>query len=139
VEAAGGNRSLVGLIPYTFRLPESIDWLRDTVTHLGNVGLVIIDPLANHTGEANTDRESEVRTALMPLGVAAHELGVPIIGVRHISTKEAKGDALGRILGSTAWIGIPRVVLAAVKDRDNPDVVHVRPAKGNRVRGSESG
>ncbi len=139
VEAAGGNRSLVGLIPHTFTLPLSADWLRQQIIAIGNVGLVIIDPLSNHTGAANTDKESEVRGALMPLGVIAHELQVPILGIRHITTKEAKGGALSHILGSTAWIGVPRVVLAAVKDPDQGDLVHVHPIKGNRVPVNESG
>lgn len=139
VEAAGGNRSLVGLIPHTFQLPDSIAWLRETVSNYTNVGLVLIDPLSNHTGRAKTDNEEEVRNALMPLGIMAGELNVPILGVRHITTKEAKGGALGHILGSTAWIGVPRVVIAAVKDPVTPSVVHVRAIKGNRVSTSDAG
>ncbi len=139
IEAAGGDRSLIGLIPHTFTLPAGADWLRDQVIAIGDVGLVIIDPISNHTGSANTDKESEVRSALMPLGVLAHELQIPILGIRHITTKEAKGGALSHILGSTAWIGVPRVVLAAVKDPAKPEVVHVHPIKGNRVPINESG
>jgi len=139
VEAAGGDRSMVGLIPHTFQLPASADWLIARLRDFENIGLVIIDPISNHTGTTNTDRENEVRTALMPLGVIAHELDVPILGVRHITTKEAKGGALMHILGSTAWIGVPRVVLAAVKDPTDPETVHVKPIKGNRVPISEAG
>lgn len=130
---------MVGLIPHTFQLPASADWLIARLRDFENIGLVIIDPISNHTGTTNTDRENEVRTALMPLGVIAHELDVPILGVRHITTKEAKGGALMHILGSTAWIGVPRVVLAAVKDPTDPETVHVKPIKGNRVPISEAG
>jgi hypothetical protein len=130
---------MVGLIPHTFQLPDSADWLIQRLRDFEDIGLVIIDPISNHTGTTNSDRENEVRTALMPLGVIAHELDVPILGIRHITTKEAKGGALMHILGSTAWIGVPRVVLAAVKDPTDPETVHVKPIKGNRVPVSESG
>lgn len=139
VEAAGGNRERVYLIPHTFQLPGDIDWLRETVETIGDVGLVIIDPLGNHTGAANTDRDSDVRVALMPLAVLANEIRVPLIGVRHISTKDVSGGALRKVLGSTAWIGVPRVVLAVANDPRDPATVHVHPIKGNRVPASEGG
>ena len=144
VEAAGGDRSLVAMPPTSFQLPRDIDWLRGYVHSIsglghGAVGLIAVDPLANHTGAANTDRENEVRTALMPLAVFVNEIRIPTVGVRHLSTKEAKGGALAKVLGSTAWIGVPRVVLVAVADSDDPSIVHVHPVKGNRVGRSESG
>ena len=139
VEAAGGNRERVYLIPHTFQLPGDIDWLRETVETIGDVGLVIIDPLGNHTGAANTDRDSDVRVALMPLAVLANELRLPLIGVRHISTKDVSGGALRKVLGSTAWIGVPRVVLVAAQDTSDPAILHVHPIKGNRVPAREGG
>jgi hypothetical protein len=139
VEVAGGDRERVFLIPHSFRLPDDVDWLRETARALGELGLVIIDPLGNHTGDANTDRESDVRYALMPLAVLANELRVPIIGVRHITTKESSGGALRKVLGSTAWIGVPRVVLAAAQDTTDKAILHLHPIKGNRVPPGESG
>ena len=75
----------------------------------------------------------------MPLAALVHELGIPTVGVRHLSTKEAKGGALAKVFGSTAWIGVPRVVLAAVADSSDPALVHVQPIKGNRVPRGEAG
>ena len=140
VQAAGGDRERVYLIPYTFTLPDHIDWLRKTVAEIGDVGLVIIDPVGNHTGTANTDRESEVRVALMPLAVLANRLQVPVLAIRHFSTmKELSGGAISKILGSTAWVGVPRVVLGVARDVADPAVLHVHPIKGNRVPASEGG
>lgn len=144
VEAAGGDRSLVAIPPGTFSLPRDIDWLREYVEQInelgrGPVGLIGVDPLSNHTGTANTDREAEVRAALMPLASLVHELGIPTVGVRHLSTKESKGGAMAKVLGSTAWIGVPRVVLGAVRDTGDPTLVHVAPIKGNRRPAGEGG
>lgn len=144
IEAAGGDRSLVAMPPGTFSLPRDIDWLREYVEQInelgrGEVGFISIDPLANHTGTANTDREGEVRSALMPLASLVHELRIPTVGVRHLSTKESKGGAMAKVLGSTAWIGVPRVVLGAVRDTGDPSLVHIAPIKGNRRPAGESG
>jgi hypothetical protein len=75
----------------------------------------------------------------MPLAVLVNELRIPTVGARHLSTKEARGGALAKVLGSTAWIGVPRVVLAAVSDSSDPAIVHVQPIKGNRVPRGENG
>jgi DNA-binding transcriptional ArsR family regulator len=137
VVVAGGDPARVSSIKGSFRLPDDAPWLIDLAEKIGDVGLIVIDPLGNHTGGANTDRESDVRQALMPLAGAAVELRCPIIGVRHITTKASAGSALGKILGSTAWIAVPRVALIAALDADG--VLHVRDRKANRVAVSEAG
>jgi len=139
VEAAGGDRSQVALIPSTFRLPEGIEWLRTTIDTIGNVGLIVIDPIGNHLGVANTDRDGEVRGALMPLAVFANEIHLPVLGIRHFTTKELATGAVAKILGSTAWVGIPRVVLGVAADNNDPSLVHVSAIKGNRAAGGENG
>jgi hypothetical protein len=133
IEVAGGNRAKVGLIPKDFRLPRDTDWLRATTLSVPGLGLVVIDYLESHDGNS----DGEVRSTLLPLATLASELSVPMLGIRHISVKEARGNVLGRILGSTAWVGVPRVVLVAVKDKQ--DNVHVHPIKGNRIAGREAG
>lgn len=137
VEAAGGNRQLCGVVSSNFTLPGDIGWMRSTIEGIGNVGIVIIDPLSNHTGTAKGNDEEDVRQALMPLGLMAAELNVPVIGIRHISTKEKPGEALTRILGATAWIGVPRAVLVAAKDPAGS--LHVHPVKGNRSKTNGNG
>jgi hypothetical protein len=143
VEVAGGDRDLIALPPHSFRLPRDIDWLRDYVDRVekerGRAGLIAIDPISNHTGKANTDSDSEVRDALQPLASLIAEIRIPTIAVRHLSTKDAKTSALSKIIGSTAWVGVPRAVLIAVADAEDQTVVHVHPAKGNRVARAEAG
>lgn len=138
VEAAGGDRRRVALIPNEFLLPRDAEWLEGYATDtVPDVGLIVIDPLANHTGSAQSNIDEEVRLALQPLASLASSLDIPVIGVRHLTVKEAKGGALAAILGSTAWVGVSRVVLAAVADEQKN--VHVHPIKGNRVPTQEAG
>ncbi|HEY7421432.1 MAG TPA: AAA family ATPase [Gaiellaceae bacterium] len=137
LDVAGADPHEVIQIPNSFQLPRDIPWLKDAIGRIGNVGLVVLDPLANHIGGTNSNADEEVRAILQPLAELAGTLNIPIVGVRHVSTKEARGAFLARVLGSTAWIGVPRVVLGAAKDAEGD--VHVRAIKGNRVRDEDAG
>src|SRR5262249_52182469 len=115
IEAAGGDHRHVYTITSEFRLPRDINGLVDAARSIGNVGLVAIDPMGNHLGGADTDREGSVRDAIGPLNDVAHELDCLLIGVRHL-TKDTSRGALASILGSTAWVDVPRAVLAVAAD-----------------------
>jgi hypothetical protein len=137
LDVAGADITKVALVPNDFRLPRDTDWLHDRIKAEGNVGLVVIDPMSNHIEKTNSSVEEEVREALQPLLQVAAALDVPMLGIRHVSTKEGRGNFLGRILGATGWVGVSRAVLGVAQDFDG--VVHVRAIKGNRVPLAESG
>jgi hypothetical protein len=77
-------------------LPSDIDWLREQALAIGECGLLVIDPVANHIGTRNSNSEAEVRDAVAPLNKLADEL-------RHVGKDRSRG-ALASILGSTAWV-----------------------------------
>ena len=112
-------------------------WLHDEIERQANVGLVVIDPIANHLEQTNSSVEEEVRQALQPLSRVCEMLDVVMLGIRHVSTKDGRGNFLSRILGSTSFVGIARCVLGVAQDYDGS--VHVRALKGNRVPTAESG
>ena len=74
---------------------------------LGNVGLIMVDPIGNHLGGADTDKEGLVRMGIGPLNALADELDCMVIGVRHLG-KDASRGALASVLGSTASVNVPR-------------------------------
>jgi putative DNA primase/helicase len=138
--AAGADVARVARIPDIFRMPRDIEWLRSWSTEkVGDVGLIAIDPLSNHIGAASTNTEEEVRLALQPLASLSGEMDVPILGTRHLTSKESRAGVLARILGSTAWPAVARVVIGVARDREDEDVIHARVTKGNVRRRSESG
>jgi hypothetical protein len=138
MEVAGVDPMRVAEIPPSFLLPRDIEWLRRyAVEMVKDVGLIVLDPISNHMGGANSNADEEVRNVLQPLALLAGQLDAPIIGIRHVSTKEATGGFVSRILGSTAWSAVPRVVLGVGKDDEG--TIHVRPVKGNRVRDEDAG
>ncbi|MBA3843318.1 MAG: AAA family ATPase [Actinobacteria bacterium] len=129
--AAGGDTRFVTVINDAFKLPEQVEWLEETATLIGNVGLIVIDPLGNHLGGVDTDKEGIVRTAIGPLNALADRLDATILGVRHLG-KDASRGALASVLGSTAWVDVPRCVILMARDDEDEMVFHYQVVAGNR-------
>ena len=87
------------------------------------IGLVIIDPVSSFIGDANGDKESDVRSGIMPIVAMAERTGCAVLLIRHVSKAGDGVRAAGRILGSTAWHDIPRVawMLADAPDEHQPE------------------
>lgn len=135
--AAGGDTTLVKYLERgRLLLPDSTPALLKYARELGDVGLIIIDPLGGGTGARNTNLDSDVRPAIAPLNQLADLLGCIVIGVRHITNKEVKGGSLAGIIGSSDWGNVPRAVLALVHDDNDDSLRHIQVVAGNRVKGS---
>jgi predicted ATP-dependent serine protease len=102
--AAGADVARCHYITSPFRLPDDLDNLRATIREIGDVGLVLIDPLSNHTGSRSTNKEEEVRGAIAPLNDVADEHDLLIVGIRHIGKNRVTARSLrfsARPRGST--------------------------------------
>jgi hypothetical protein len=106
VIAAGGDDTLTAIVNGPFRLPHDLPWLHNEAQKLGNVGLIVIDPIGNHLGGKDTNDEGLVREAIQDLNPLADELDTMILGVRHLGKDSSRG-ALSSVLGSTAWVDVP--------------------------------
>jgi hypothetical protein len=129
--AAGGRPELTQIVHGPFRMPRDLPWLEQQAKQLGNVGLIIIDPIGNHLGGADTDKEGQVRDAIAPLNDMSDELDCLIVGVRHLN-KDASRGALSSVLGSTAWVDVPRSVIVMAIDDEDDKVFHAQVVAGNR-------
>lgn len=129
--AAGGDPGMVEIVSGPFRLPDDIAWLREQAVKLGDVGLIVIDPLGNHTGGKDTDREGDTRAAIQDLNSLADELDCMVFGVRHLSKDTSRG-ALASVLGSTAWVDVPRCVILMAADDEDDMLFHAQVVAGNR-------
>ena len=110
---------------------QDVAALRAAALEIGDVGGIILDPVASHI-RGDTHAEEPVRTALDPLNALANELDCVLIGVRHLSEKGAQNGAIAATLGSSAWVQVPRAVLAVVPDDDDADLFHIGVIAGNR-------
>jgi hypothetical protein len=131
--AAGADTSRIHTVQEHVRLPDDIADLRDLANSIDKLTLLVIDPVANHIGDRNSNSDAEVRDAIAPLNKLADELDCLVIGVRHPGKDRSRG-AVASILGSTAWVDTPRAVVMVATDDEDPDIRHIQVVAGNRSR-----
>jgi putative DNA primase/helicase len=113
-----------------FQLQEDLARLEGKIKELGDVRLVIFDPLSAYFGKTDTYRNSEVRAVLGPVADMAARNRVAIVGNTHFA-KGGTGSANMRILDSVAITAQARTVYVVTKDPDDPGKRLFLPSKGN--------
>jgi AAA domain/Bifunctional DNA primase/polymerase, N-terminal len=133
VVAAGGDPERVILITDWIQLPRDIERLGNTIAEIGDIGLVIIDPVGNHITGKNSNSDTDIRDAIAPLNDLADKHETMAVGIRHLSEKEAKEGVLAAILGASAWVQVPRAVIGIARDRNDSTLSHIQCLVGNRL------
>lgn len=82
--------------------------------HIGNLSLIVCDPVVNAVS-GDSHKNTEVRRALGPLVEMADRLGAAVLGITHFSKGSAGRDPTERVVGSVAFSAIARVVMVAAK------------------------
>jgi predicted transcriptional regulator len=118
-------------IPLHVRLPDDVYALQRLALELGGVGMFVIDPVANHIGDRDSNNDVAVRDAIAPLNWLADQLECLLIGVRHPGKDRSRG-AVASILGSTAWVDTPRAAVFIAKDDEDDLLRHIQVVVGNR-------
>jgi bifunctional DNA primase/polymerase-like protein/AAA domain-containing protein len=132
--ASGGDPERILVVGEGWiQLPRDFEQIREAIETLGEVGILIIDPVGNHITGKNSNADTDIRDAIAPLNKIADEYGCLAFGVRHLSEKDCSRGVLAAILGASAWVHVPRAVLAVAKDNDDPNVSHIQCVAGNRL------
>jgi putative DNA primase/helicase len=92
-----------------------VDLLAEYVSNVGDVGLVIVDPIAALLAGIDAHKDAQIRSALQPLADLTESSGVPVLAIAHLNKKEAE-RALYRVGGSIGFVGLARSVLLAGED-----------------------
>ena len=145
LEVAGGDPNRIYHVPMVeekksgrkrgFDLTQDIERLEHAIIKIGNVKLVIIDPVSAYLGKPgklDTYRQSDVRGTLSPLEEMAARHGVSIVGIEHLNKKSGL-KALLRVGGSIAFAAAPRSLIIFVRDEEDQDRRLVLPAKNNNA------
>lgn len=111
-------------------LKKDIGTLEDAITHIGNVALVIIDPITDYLGATDANSNAEVRTVLGKLNTLAERRGVAIIGINH-TNKNTHMEARSRAMGSGAFVSASRASFVVSEDKENPGRHLFMPEKNN--------
>jgi hypothetical protein len=128
VRDAGGRRAL--------NLQHDLHLLESKVAEIGDVVLVVVDPVSSYLGKTDSHKNSEVRGVLEPLSEMAERTRVAILSVTHFSKAGAHNTnkALHRFIGSIAFTGAPRAAFAVIEDAEHGDRRLFLHAKNNLAR-----
>jgi putative DNA primase/helicase len=116
-----------------FNLQTDLDLLEKAMRELGNVRLVVIDPITSYLGRGvDSHKNADVRSILEPVGELAARYGAAFVGITHFS-KGGEASALNKFIGSIAFIAAARAAFVVTTDPDS-DVPSRRlflPVKNN--------
>ena len=120
--AAGADRSRVYFVGGTridgevcpFDPARDMTALRDAADRIGNVRMILVDPIASAVA-GDSHKNTEVRRALQPLVDLAGTMNAALVGITHFSKGGQGVDPAQRVIGSVAFTAVARVVLVAAK------------------------
>lgn len=103
-----------------FSLVSDLGALRQKVVEIGDVRMIVIDPITAYLGIGKVDsfRATDVRAVLSPLKELAAELRLSILGVMHFNKKVDITNVLLRISDSLAYGAAARHVYGVIDDPD---------------------
>lgn len=98
---------------------------------IGNIGLLIVDPIVNAVS-GDSHKNGETRRALQPIVDLAQLLNAAALGISHYTKGTQGRDPVERVTGSIAFGALPRIIMGAAKSEtdDGPGRLLVR-AKSN--------
>lgn len=100
--------------PRSFDPARDMPKLFDKASKIGDVRLIIIDPVVNVIS-GDSHKNGEVRRDLRPLIELGDKLKAAIIGITHFNKGTIVKDPLERVTGSIAFGALARLVLATAK------------------------
>ncbi|WP_286790491.1 MULTISPECIES: AAA family ATPase [unclassified Pseudomonas] len=108
---------------------KDIDLLAAELDRIGDVGMIMIDPIVSAVA-GDMHRANDVRRALQSLVDLAEQYGCAVLGITHFSKGSAGNSPSERVLGSQAFGALARTVLVAGKQEDS-DLRVLARAKSN--------
>ncbi|UFW69202.1 AAA family ATPase [Bradyrhizobium sp. WU425] len=147
LEAAGANLSKVRVIGTSstadaedFNVIDRIDTklgeIENLIREIGDVRVIVLDPLTDFAGDLSMYRDDQVRQLLTPLAELARRYKIAVINVLH-TVKGTKRKAREHILGSVGLVNISRSVLLVGKSLGS-DQTLLMTEKANLVRDKKS-
>lgn len=130
LKAAGADLSKVNILNGTItsrdakaseriiNLKTDLGELRRTLTEIGDVALVVIDPITAYLGDADSHKNADIRALLAPLSDLAEKHGAAMVCVSHL-TKGGGTEAMMRVTGSLAFVAAARAAFLVAKDKDD--------------------
>lgn len=116
-----------------FHLQADLARLEAALLEIGDVRLVIIDPITAYLGGVDTHRNSDVRGVLGLVAEMAARHQVAVVAISHWN-KTNVGTAVNRVTGSGAFTAAVRAAFMVAKDPDDHERRLFVPMKNNLAR-----
>jgi putative DNA primase/helicase len=114
-----------------FKFDTDLKLLEKTLDRNPNIRMVIVDPASNYLGKAKMYEEQSVREkVLVPLADLAERKKVSVIVVMHLN-KKADLEAIHRVGGAMAFVGVARNVWLFVRDPKDTEIIYMLQLKTN--------
>ena len=123
-------------IDRSFNLRTDLDRLGSTLDQIGEVSLIVIDPISAYLGHTDSHNNADMRALLAPLGDLASRHGAAVVCVSHFN-KGGGAEAILRITGSMAFVAAARASYVVVKDNEDPERRLFLPIKNNLAKDTE--
>lgn len=96
---------------------RDMDVLRHKLAEIGNVRLLIVDPIVSAVA-GDSHKNAEVRRDLQPLADLAALMRCALLGITHFSKGTGGREPVERLTGSLAFGALARVVFVAAKHQE---------------------
>jgi putative DNA primase/helicase len=124
--AAGADTSRIHFVgPVTegankraFDPATDLGLLRQAIEKIGDVALVILDPIVMVT-KGDSHKNAETRRDLAPVRALAEETGVAVLGITHFTKGSGGKEPQERVIGSVAFAAFARLVMVAARTPPN--------------------
>jgi hypothetical protein len=140
VDSLGGDVSMIAAynpehpLHLDLNSADGLKRLEVEVMRLGNVRLVVVDPIIDFSGDVNPNTTQEVRALLTPLIRLAARHNFALILIGHLNKAQTL-SAIYRAGGTTSgWLGKCRAAFMIFRDVDDKPLRHVIPIKANNAR-----
>ncbi|RXH57648.1 AAA family ATPase [Granulicella sibirica] len=116
-DGEGGNHS--------FDPSRDVEHLRDAVSGLPELSLLIIDPIVSAVS-GDMHKANDVRRSLQPIVRFAEEKKCAVLGITHFAKNSAGKNPTDRVLGSQAFAAQARMVLVAAQEEGSDRRIFTR-------------
>ena len=116
-----------------FNFQADLNDLEKKIAEIGDVTLIVIDPISSYMGKVDSHKNADVRGVLEPIGEMAERLRVAVLSITHFSkpTAGTATKALHKFIGSIAFVGAARAAFAVLEDPKDKDRRLFLHAKNN--------